>query len=115
LLDLVRKAGFEGFSDARRSFALTPKQARGKFAAKEASALIDLLLSTDKQPKDGELPEGVDVSDVVRNAAQSKREALAELKRAEQQTILVRGFPADLLAEELVRRGWVVTEPQTQT
>ena len=29
------------------------------------------------------------------------------------QALLVRGFPADVLADELRRRGWTVSEPQS--
>ncbi len=111
LLDLVRKAGFEGFTDARRPLGLTQKQSKGKFTGKEASALIDALISAQGLERSGELPEGSDVTDVVRAEAQSKRELAAEAKRIEMQAAVVRGIPADLLADELRRRGWSVEEP----
>ena len=47
LLSLVKKAGYEGFRDARHPLGLTQRQAGGKFTGKEASELIDRLLSAE--------------------------------------------------------------------
>ena len=111
LLDLVRKAGFEGFNDARRSLGLTQKQSKGRFTGKEASALIDALISAEGMDRTGELPEGTDVGDVVRATTRVRREEAAEAKRIEMQAAIVRGVAADLLADERRRRGWSVEDP----
>ena len=43
LLALVRKAGHDGFRDARHPLGLTQRQAAGKFSRTEASELIEQL------------------------------------------------------------------------
>ena len=111
LLTLVKKAGFEGFVDARQTMGFTQRQARGKFTGREASDYIDALLTSEQLLVRGDLPGVADANDVVRHVAQTKREASAEAKRVEGQAALLRGIPADLLADELRRRGWIVSEP----
>ncbi len=91
---LMRKAGYDDFRSARTEYRLTPRQARGKFTKFEASALIDRLTSTDDE-----------------NPTLSVSEEPETLDSA--QALLVRGFPAEVLADELRRRGWNVTEPQS--
>lgn len=89
---LMRKAGYDDFRSARTEYRLTQRQARGKFTKAEASALIDRLTSAD----DG-------------NPTVSVVEEPETLTSA--QALLIRGFPADVLADELRRRGWTVGEP----
>jgi hypothetical protein len=89
---LMRKAGYDDFRTARTEYRLTAKQARGKFTKSEASALIDRLTSTDDD-----------------NPTVSVVEEPQSLESA--QALLIRGFPADVLADELRRRGWTVGEP----
>ena len=89
---LLRKAGYEDFRTARTEYRLTQRQARGKFTKTEASALIDRLTSTDTE-----------------NPTVSVKEEPDSLDSA--QALLIRGFPADVLADELRRRGWTVGEP----
>lgn len=88
----MRKAGYDDFRAARTEYRLTQRQARGKFTKAEASALIDRLTSTD-----------------VDNPTVSASEEPDSLESA--QALLIRGFPADVLADELRRRGWTVGEP----
>ena len=111
LQTLLVRSGFEGFADARRPLGLTPKQARGKFGAREASALIDTLLQAE-----GKVAEGGDFSienrsDAAVDLATAKRDELAAEKIANERARMLQGIPADLLAIELRRRGWQVTEP----
>jgi hypothetical protein len=89
---LLRKAGYDDFRTARTEYRLTQRQARGKFTKSEASALIDRLTSTDED-----------------NPTVSVVEEPDNLESA--QSLLIRGFPADVLADELRRRGWNVSEP----
>ena len=91
---LMRKAGYDDFRSARTEYRLTPRQARGKFTKTEASAMIDRLTSTDDE-----------------NPTLSVSEEPETLTSA--QALLVRGFPAEVLADELRRRGWNVAEPQS--
>jgi hypothetical protein len=91
---LMRKAGYDDFRSARTEYRLTARQARGKFTKSEASALIDRLTSTADD-----------------NPTLSVTEEPDTLESA--QALLVRGFPADVLADELRRRGWSVSQPQS--
>ena len=90
---LMRKAGYDDFRSARTEYRLTQRQARGKFTKSEASALIDRLTSTGD---DSPTVSVVEEPDSLQSA----------------QALLIRGFPADVLADELRRRGWTVSEPK---
>ena len=87
---LLEKAGYATFREARRAYGLTQRQAGGKFTKQEASALIDRLVN-------GE-PE-VD------------RETVLEEQANDTHALVLRGMPAQWLADELIRRGWQVSEP----
>jgi len=89
---LLRKAGYDDFRTARTEFRLTQRQARGKFTRSEASALIDRLTSTDEENPSVSVAEEPDTFESA-------------------QALLIRGFPADVLADELRRRGWTVGQP----
>jgi hypothetical protein len=90
---LMRKAGYEDFRSARTEYRLTQRQARGKFTKAEASAMIDRLTSTDDENPTVSISEEPHTRDSA-------------------QALLIRGLPADVLADELRRRGWTVGEPQ---
>jgi hypothetical protein len=95
LESLLEKAGFASFREARHRFGLTQRQAGGKFTMPEASALIDRLVNGDDEPAD---------------AVSAKAAAIDEEYFAAQ-ALVVRGMPAQVLADELTRRGWSVAEP----
>ncbi|MDQ2649660.1 MAG: hypothetical protein M3Z03_08895 [Actinomycetota bacterium] len=97
---LVRKAGHDGFRDARGPLGLTQRQASGKFTRDEASALIDQLVQGD-----------TDVIGAGTGPAPSMEQDRAAQQLERQRTQALQGMPADLLADELRRRGWTVTEP----
>ena len=88
---LLEKAGYAGFREARRAFGLTQRQAGGKFTKQEASELIDRLIN-------GDQPEA-DVETVKLESATAA------------QALLLKGMPAQWLADELLGRGWSVKEP----
>lgn len=87
---LLEKAGYATFHDARHPLGLTQRQAGGKFTRQEASALIDRLVS---------------------GAAPSVDEAEQDDRVLQSQAAVLRGIPAQLMADELARRGWTVQEP----
>jgi hypothetical protein len=89
---LLRKAGYDDFRTARTEYRLTQRQARGRFTKSEASALIDRLTSADDDNPTVSVAEEPDTFESA-------------------QSLLVRGFPADVLADELRRRGWTVSQP----
>lgn len=97
---LLRKAGHDGFRDARGPLGLTQRQAGGKFTKDEASTLIDELLQADPEV---EAPIG---------RGQPDREQTSAADRLEADRVhALKGMPATLLAEELERRGWTVNAP----
>jgi hypothetical protein len=100
LESLVRKAGHDGFRDARGPLGLTQRQAGGRFTRDEASTLIDHLLQGDQEQ---EVIGG--------RAGPSMEEHRAEQQLEVQRIQVLQGMPADLLADELRRRGWSVVEP----
>ncbi len=90
LLALLQAAGHEDFRDARGPMGFTQRQAAGKFTREEAERLIARL--QEAADDGGGLPA----------------ESRPHVSNAES---LLRKMPAELLAGELQRRGWLVVEP----
>ncbi|CAB4362495.1 MAG: hypothetical protein F2681_01370 [Actinobacteria bacterium] len=99
---LLDKAGYASFREARHPLGLTQRQSNGKFSKSEASELIDQLVN-------GEAPS-VDEAYSKHTAPDSAADAVADKILAGQATVL-KGIPAQLLADELLSRGWSVREP----
>lgn len=91
LLALLASAGHEDFRDARGPLGFTQRQAGGKFTRDEAQAFIDQLQEAEESGTPVERP--------------AARAALSATERN------LRGLPAEALAAELQRRGWIVIEP----
>src|SRR6266545_3041670 len=91
LLALLQTAGHDDFRDARGPLGFTQRQAAGKFTRDEADAFISRLEEAETNGEPIQVP------------AQAERLSLTE------QTL--RRLPAEQLAAELQRRGWVVLEP----
>jgi hypothetical protein len=91
LLTLLQAAGHNDFRDARGPMGFTQRQAAGKFTRDEASAFIEQLEDAEHA---GRAPAA---------AAPPARVSASEQ--------LLRRLPAEQLAAELQRRGWVVMEP----
>jgi hypothetical protein len=90
LLTLLKSVGHTGFRDARGPMGFTQRQAAGKFTHDEAEEFINRLESTE-----------VDLSAPV-------ADTVVKLSAQEQ---LLRHLPAEQLAAELQRRGWIVKNP----
>ncbi len=88
---LLKDAGHTDFRDARGPMGFTQRQAAGKFTSDEAAAFIDRL-------QEAEFDGG----------AQRDAEPPTSLSFEEQ---AMRRMAPELLAAELRRRGWTVTEP----
>jgi hypothetical protein len=97
LLSLLEKHGYN-FSNGRHHFGLTQRQSNGKFTIGEASELIERLENLE------ETPEGLPAIDPP-----AVREAGTKLDR--ERSVVLRGIPAEQLADELQRRGWAVIPP----
>jgi len=91
LLALLESAGHTDFRDARGPLGFTQRQAGGKFTRDEAQAFIDQLQAAEEAGVPVERPR--------------QRVALSSVERN------LRGLPAEALAAELQRRGWIVIEP----
>jgi hypothetical protein len=97
--ELIRAAGHTDFRDARGPLGLNQRQAGGRFTRDEADALITRLeAEAEASPAaDDDTP------------ARAPSPALSQ-RDAETADVLHR-LPAEVLAAELQRRGWVVMEP----
>lgn len=91
LLALLQAAGHTDFRDARGPMGFTQRQAAGRFTRDEAEELIERLQEAEHA---GEAP--------------APATPAPRLSTADQQ---LRRMPAERLAAELQRRGWVVMEP----
>ena|ERR1700722_12893357 len=87
LLGLLRTAGHTDFRDARGPMGFTQRQAAGKFTREEASAFIEKLQNAEFS------------GEPIVVTPRDSRSAVEDL---------LRHIPAERLAEELERRGWVV-------
>jgi hypothetical protein len=92
LLELLQAAGHTDFRDARGPLGFTQRQAGGKFTRDEADALIEQL----------EAAAELGVEPVTARSSEPR------LTAAE---VALRKYPAEQLAAELQRRGWIVAEP----
>jgi hypothetical protein len=94
LLTLLQEAGHVDFRDARGPMGFTQRQAAGKFTRDEAAAFIAQL-------QEAESPSGS-------AEAAPPRRPNPRVSAAGQ---MLRRLPAEQLAAELQRRGWIVVEP----
>jgi hypothetical protein len=92
---LLQAAGHSDFRDARGPLGFTQRQAAGKFTRDEADAFIEQLQAAETGGGDGD-------DDAP------PRVPAPRLSSSEQ---ALRSIPAERLAAELQRRGWVVMEP----
>jgi len=101
LLSLLQADGYD-FATGRHHYGLNQRQAKGKFTRTEASDMIDRLLAK----ANGEEMEPAAVIEHVDPVVAKASDDL-DGKR----TIILRGMPAEVLADELQRRGWAVIPP----
>ena len=99
LTELVVAAGHIDLRDARGPLGLTQRQAGGRFTREEADELI-ARLEADLETGGG-----------VERAAPSDASATRFDRREAQRRQMLAAMPAEALAAELQRRGWVVLEP----
>ena len=103
LSELVVAAGHSDFRDARGPLGLTQRQAGGRFTQEEADDLIALLEAEVEAEGDADTVAPPDPGPAASAARFDRRDA--QRRRA------LAGMPAEALAAELQRRGWVVLEP----
>jgi hypothetical protein len=105
LLALLKKAGYEGFREARGPLGFTQRQGSGKFTTPEASALIDQLLAAE-----GDRDDGGESAAAAAKAAPTVAPSVPPTLPSPSSSRLA-NFTADALAQELERRGWTVVPP----
>ena len=93
LLELLKAAGHTDFRDARGPMGFTQRQAGGKFTRDEAAAFIEQLQGEAESPE-----QAPPVTARVPAATPADEKVLRRL-------------PAEQLAIELERRGWIVIPP----
>ncbi len=115
LLELLAAAGHTDLRDARGPMGFTQRQAAGKFTRDEADEFIERLQSEvyGEQPPGG---AGAPAPSRVPGPPTSKiapRSQVSDSSRAAHSEIRVAldEIPAEVLAAELQRRGWVVLQP----
>jgi hypothetical protein len=103
LTELVVAAGHTDLRDARGPLGLTQRQAGGRFTREEADDLITRLEAEVGAEGDADTVAPPDPGPAASAARFDRREA--------QRRKALTGMPAEALAAELQRRGWVVLEP----
>lgn len=119
LTALIHDAGHTDFRDARGPLGLNQRQAGGRFTRDEADALIARLELEAQELDSGILDAGVlDTGALDAGGADSRARVPApdtpsrSFDRSRAQMInRLPEIPAEALAAELQRRGWVVMEP----
>jgi hypothetical protein len=108
--ELLAAAGYSSFREARHTYGLTQRQAAGKFSRGEAEELM-ARLTAGEGTLDAETASAVVEQAVEAVAAGRARSDQAARRAAERQAEVVAGLPDELLADELVRRGWMCMPP----
>jgi hypothetical protein len=115
LLALLQDAGHIDFRDARGPMGFTQRQAGGRFTRDEAEAFIHQLeAAAEAQAESGSSESTENGSSPPRPAdpaaVKPRPKASAPAKSSAEQRAVER-MPAEVMAAELQRRGWVVMEP----
>lgn len=100
LAALLEARGFDSFREARHPFGLTQRQAGGKFTTAEVDELIERLGAEAGDPPATTGPEPA-----------PDGEAPAQRRRRERAEEVAVGLDADVMATELVNRGWCCIPP----
>lgn len=95
LLGLLESAGFESFKEARYPMDFSQRQAGGKFTRDEADAFIEQMQER------AEMESG----------SIAATPSLQKARKPSPANQALRKFPAEELAAELQRRGWIVAAP----
>ncbi len=112
LAELLERAGFSSFREARHPYGLTQRQAAGKFTAGEAEELIERLEAAELVQQGEPAPEPP-ARVTPRAAATPSRSAPAARRAstAQRKVEVMSAFTDELLVAELERRGWCCIPP----
>ena len=112
LTELLARAGFDGFREARHPYGLTQRQSNGKFTRTEADELIERLAAAEAvaegvaPPPAPSAPARPQVAPTPASQPSVRRAASAERRAA-----VLAAFDDRLLVDELERRGWCCIPP----
>lgn len=109
LLALLHAAGHSDFRDARGPLGFTQRQAGGKFTRDEAAAFIEQLENEAAEHEAAE--RGTAANAVEPPATPPPVTAPRPKAKAAAADKALAAIPAERLAAELQRRGWIVVEP----
>lgn len=111
LAELLAAGGYESFREARHPLGLTQRQSNGRFTREEAEQLIEQL-------EDGAEQDHEDAAAPPAPGPPAARPSRAPRTPGPTGTLagggaddVVTAFPDELLAAELVRRGWTCVPP----
>ena len=117
IADLLEQAGFASLREARHPYGLSQRQANGKFTRGEADELIGRLQAElDSAELDsagpGDPAEAPEVTRPTRApAAPTVAAGRGARREADRQAEAVAALSDEVLADELVRRGWMCMPP----
>ena len=125
LTELLARAGFDGFREARHPYGLTQRQSNGKFTRTEADELIERLtaeVGDDDGPTEPTAPSAVAGPSSGARAGARRPSGSSPSSAARRPpdvgppadpppADVTSAFPDELLADELRRRGWTCTPP----
>ena len=112
IADLLEQAGFASLREARHPYGLSQRQANGKFTRGEADELIGRLQAELESVGRGDAAEPPAVTRPTPAAAASPATAGRGARReADRQAEAVAVLSDEVLADELVRRGWMCMPP----
>lgn len=118
LQELLEESGHSDFRDARGPMGFTQRQAGGKFTGPEAAEFIEQLQTElhgdgpppGSRPSSAAKPPKTTAKAAPRKTAPRKIAAKRPAASKAGKTALS-DVPAEELAAELQRRGWIVAEP----
>ena len=112
LAELLERAGFSSFREARHPYGLTQRQAAGKFTVGEAEELIERLEAAELVQQGEPAPEPPPAAPARRPAGPTRSAPVASRARTAQRKVeVMSAFTDELLVAELERRGWCCIPP----
>lgn len=112
LAELLERAGFSSFREARHPYGLTQRQAAGKFTVGEAEELIERLEAAELVQQGEPAPEPPPAAPARRPAEPTRAAPSAQRARTAQRKVeVMSAFTDELLVAELERRGWCCIPP----
>jgi hypothetical protein len=114
LTQLLQRAGFDSFREARHPYGLNQRQAAGRFTVSEAEELLERLTAAETvhSTAESEVETAAPTARAAPAAAAPTRAAPpADERRDARRAQLLGSFSDAVLAGELERRGWCCIPP----